>query len=168
MSGARARGKNHGMEGAPEYGTWRAMRRRCYDPSRRSFARYGGRGIGVCERWADFLAFYEDMGPRPQGATLDRIDTDGNYEPANCRWATYREQNSNRADTILIAYQGRTQCLTAWAEELGVHPSLLFSRYHLGWSISDILTRPSRGRKGWSQRDSKRRKPAPANRSGPE
>lgn len=89
----------HGMYGTPTYLSWAAMIARCTRPRHKKWSHYGGRGITICDRWRDFPNFLADMGERPAGHTLDRIDVDGNYEPGNCRWATPTQQRSNRRDS---------------------------------------------------------------------
>lgn len=93
----------HGMIGTPTYRSWASMVTRCRNPNSTQYAYYGGRGITVCERWLDFRSFLEDMGERPAGTSIDRIDNSRNYEPGNCKWATRAEQNRNRRDTKLSA-----------------------------------------------------------------
>lgn len=83
------------------YASWMKMVARCSNPNLRIFKYYGGRGIRVCDRWLSFENFLADMGERPNGMTLDRINVDGNYEPGNCRWATHAQQMHNRRDTVL-------------------------------------------------------------------
>jgi hypothetical protein len=94
---AIARSTKHGMAQTREYNSWVAMKDRCSNPSHRAYPRYGGKGISVCVRWiVSFENFYADMGPRPAGTSLDRRNSNGDYEPGNCRWATALEQRHNR------------------------------------------------------------------------
>lgn len=96
------------MTGTPEYQSWASMKTRCLNPKIKHAKNYSGRGVKVCDRWANsFSEFYKDMGPRPKGKTLDRIDNDGNYEPGNCRWATPRQQRENtRPKSNMTGYTG--------------------------------------------------------------
>ena len=92
----------NGLSRSPSYRSWDAMIQRCYDKSVPHYERYGGRGISVCDRWKNsFLDFLKDMGDRPEGKTLDRIDNNGNYEPLNCKWSTIKEQSSNKRPRIV-------------------------------------------------------------------
>jgi len=131
----------HGMNMTPEYCAWVSMRRRCQAKRSPKQSSYIARGITVCERWSEFINFYEDMGPRPSDKhSLDRIDNNGNYEPGNCRWATAKEQNRNRRGLLWITYNGRTQLLADWSRELGIEPSVLSSRIKKGLPEEQIFT----------------------------
>lgn len=93
FTGAR---RTHGLTNTSLFRSWNAMIQRCTNPNRDNYPYYGGRGIKVCDRWKSFAAFAEDMGERPEGKTLDRINTNGDYEPGNCRWASFAEQMKSR------------------------------------------------------------------------
>lgn len=107
---ARRRVRTHGMTDSPEFQSWTAMRKRCLNPNHKAYHRYGGRGITICPEWDSFEKFYVDMGPRPEGTSLDRVDLDGNYEPSNCRWVAVQEQSQNReiVKRAMVAGTSRT------------------------------------------------------------
>ena len=94
---------SHGMTNSREHNSWRQMKSRCGDSNHHAWKHYGGRGIQVCKRWESFENFFVDMGERPVGTSLDRIDTNGNYEPGNCRWADAKTQGANRRGTKAYA-----------------------------------------------------------------
>ena len=115
------------------------MLRRCQDPNDKGYANYGGRGIKVCDRWQDFAKFFADMGKKPQGMSIERIDNNKGYEPGNCRWATPTEQGRNRRTNVLFTFQGKTLCLKEWCIRLGHPPSRIYKRIEIGWAIEKAL-----------------------------
>lgn len=128
---------------SPEYLAWQNMRARCNRPSHPSYAAYGGRGIKVCERWDDYANFLADMGRRPgPGYSIERKDNNGPYSPENCRWATEPEQRRNTRKTRVLTFNGKTQCLTDWAAEIGISLDGLRARLQAGMSAEEALTRP--------------------------
>jgi hypothetical protein len=141
----QSRLKTHGMTGSPEYRSWCHIIGRCYNETDMGYPSYGGRGITVCERWrTSFANFFADMGPKPDGCriSIERRENDGHYEPGNCYWATPKQQNRNRRNTRLLTFDGRTQCIAAWAEEIGMTWDTLRARLALGWSAERALTEP--------------------------
>ena len=147
----------HGMSYTPIYGIWNAMVQRCYNLNHIRYEDYGGRGILVCARWHLFNNFYDDMGDRPEGLTLERINNDGNYEPGNCKWATRVEQQSNRRLQKPMScgpnkqrwFIARNKKMTKYIKsnnqrEFARQWELVRSR------ISDCLHREQRQHKGWT------------------
>lgn len=120
--------KRASQPASPTYQVWSSMKARCGDPRSPSYPDYGGRGITVCERWESFEAFLADMGERPAGRTLDRIDGNRGYEPSNCRWATLVEQNTNRRGVTIV--DGIS--LNAFAEREGIPYSSLYRAVRAG------------------------------------
>lgn len=126
------------------YRCWAGIKNRCFNKKNPCWKHYGGRGITVCGRWASsFVAFLEDVGlPPTERHTIERVDVNGNYEPGNVRWATMKEQQRNRRNNHLLTYEGVSQCMSAWAEQLAMTPGQLRNRLRLGWTVADALTIP--------------------------
>lgn len=134
------------------YSSWEHMLDRCYNEKHTHYKHYGGRGIVVCDRWREsFDAFVDDMGERPEGLTLDRIDNERGYEPSNCRWATYQEQNRNKTNGTELTFQGESLSVTEWAEKLDISRQVIFGRLSVGWTVERALTTPVRKRR-WGKR----------------
>lgn len=134
----------HGMAYTSTYRIWNNMIQRCTNANIPNYKDYGGRGIKVCDQWLNsFEAFLEDMGEKPEGLTLERIDNSKGYEPDNCRWATRTEQARNRRSNRMLTWAGKTQCVTAWAEELGLPKTTMMARLRCGWSTKRIFTTPA-------------------------
>jgi len=127
------------MNSKKTYLAWNSMLYRCLNRNSDSYDRYGGRGIGVCERWMTFANFLADMGEAPAGMSLDRINNDGNYEPGNCRWATWHQQAANRRGTRLITHAGRTMPVRAWEREFGFGVGTIRTRLERGWPIDRAM-----------------------------
>jgi hypothetical protein len=137
----------HGSSGTAVYGVWASMKRRCSRSKDKRFADYGGRGITVCARWQEsFEAFCSDMGPRPAGCTLERIDNSKSYEPGNCRWATRGDQQSNMRSNHVVVHGGESLTVSQWAQRLGVKRTVLYNRLCRGWSVERALGEDVRAR----------------------
>lgn len=138
--------RKHGDTGTRLYQAWENMRARCNRKSSREYENYGGRGISVCEEWqASYESFkkWALSNGYADNLTLDRIDTNGNYEPSNCRWISNQLQQYNKRNNRNITFNGKTQTLNQWAKELGIIPKTLQGRLDKsGWSVEKALTTP--------------------------
>lgn len=142
----------HGHSGkksrSSEYGIWASMISRCENPKVASYPRYGGRGIKVCVRWRkSFQEFLSDMGPRPQGKTLDRDKTNGNYCPSNCRWITPTQQNNNRRGNRRIEVDGITLTSSEWERKTGIRALTIRQRIDRGWPAKRAISEPTQNNK---------------------
>ena len=152
---AAARMTKHGMKGDPRYQCWKGVRRRCLSEGGHAFDRYGGRGIKVCSRMAEFVGFCVTMGDKPSADhSIDREDNDGNYScgecddckangwPRNVRWATDVEQGNNKRSNRLMRVGDRVQTMAEWAREYGIKLQTVWNRLEIGWSDEKALTTP--------------------------
>jgi hypothetical protein len=136
--------KKHGLYGTPTYRTWSSMKQRCKSSKAPNYKYYGGKGISVCDSWEKFENFLADMGERPENMTIDRIDSNGDYTPENCRWADADQQNRNRSCANIIEFKGVAKNLTEWAKEIGMNKQTLAERINSGWSIEKAITQRKR------------------------
>jgi hypothetical protein len=136
--------KEHGMTNSPEFTSWTAMKKRCYENGGRD--RYREKGITVCDRWLhSFANFFADMGPKPSPRhTIERENNSGNYEPGNCVWALPVQQQRNRDNCVYVTVDGRRMTVTEAAEILGLKRDTVFSRLKMGWSFEDAVKTPIR------------------------
>lgn len=140
---------NHTKNGKQSkiYQIWACMTQRCTNPHTTNYHNYGGRGIEVCERWTEFENFLIDMGEIPKGCQIDRINNNGNYCKENCHWVTPKQNGRNRRTNRLITFRGKTQCVTAWAEEIGISSKMIYKRLNRNWFVERALTAPTKQRK---------------------
>lgn len=133
----------HAVKGSKsrEYRSWSAMKSRCLCESHSDYLNYGGRGITICPQWVDsFETFLSDMGECLEGYTLDRLDVNGSYSPENCRWASRKDQDRNKRNTVWVVWQGERVQLRTLAERFGIDRSLVMMRHRAGWPLSRILS----------------------------
>jgi hypothetical protein len=136
-----------GAPNSPTYRSWRAMVERCTNPKNSAYKNYGGRGIGIDPSWRDFCSFLADMGERPERGTIERLDSNKNYGPTNCKWASRAEQSRNTRRTRLFTLDGKTQCLKDWTLEYGLkYGTVLCRMSKFGWSFERAIKTPCLGR----------------------
>lgn len=138
----------HGQTNTHLFRVWSHMKERCEREKHPHFKDYGGRGISVCAEWKEFLSFkaWAERSGYQSGLTIDRIDTNGNYEPSNCRWATQKEQQNNKRSNHKVEYNGEIHNLSEWADMLGIGRTTLRERLKCGWPIERALFAPVRKR----------------------
>ena len=125
------------------YKIWIGIKQRCFNPNTEHYGRYGGRGITMCEAWAnDYAAFLADVGEQPKGMTLERIDNDKGYEPNNVRWSSRKDQANNRVTNVVVEYQGMSKTLAQWADHLGMKYGCIGSRWKKGIRGDALFTPP--------------------------
>jgi len=130
---------NFGGKPSGVYSSWQHLKDRCLNKNNTEYNYYGGKGIEVCEKWLNFTGFLEDMGDRPRGKTIDRIDINGNYNKENCKWSTFTDQMNNTRRSRYLTYNNQKQTVAQWAKERGMNYSTLSTRLQRGWSIKRAI-----------------------------
>lgn len=134
-------GQTSGKKWSPTYSVWHGMLQRCLNPKNPRWSDYGGRGITICAEWRQsFEAFLSDMGERPDGCSIDRIDNDGPYQKDNCVWVNSTQQNRNKRSNRKLTFNGKTLTLAEWAEETSIPYFTLHTRLRRGWTIEQALS----------------------------
>jgi hypothetical protein len=133
----------HGCKGTKLYRVWCSMKERCNNPNNKSYSRYGGRGITICEDWMLSFEKFNEWAINngySENLTIDRKNNNGNYEPSNCRWITISEQNRNYSRNHLITYKGQTKCLSDWADSFGINRTTVAFRLKQGKPLDEVFS----------------------------
>lgn len=135
------RSTKHGMTNSSEYKTWCGMKRRCLNKNDKRYKDYGARNINICDRWIhSFEKFFLDMGSKPHGYSIERIDNNGNYEPNNCVWMKISDQTKNKRSNILLTYKKQTHILADWSRITGIKAGTIKARLDRGWPVEKALS----------------------------
>ena len=146
----KGKNKTHGYSHTRLYRLWIGIKTRCYNPNRKGFYLYGGRGIKMCSEWKkDFLSFrewalnngYDENAPRGE-YTIDRIDVNSDYSPENCRFISMKEQANNRRKTTFITYRGETKTMSEWCEIYNLKINTAHKRIKMGWDLDKVFNTP--------------------------
>ena len=133
----------HLKTGSREYRSWGSMKQRCTNKNAKEYNNYGGRGIKICEEWLDnFETFYKDMGDRPEGTSIDRIDNNGNYTLGNCRWSTRKEQQNNMRNVKKYKFKNQTMTISEWSQKISIESHTLYTRVRRGWGFKRAIETP--------------------------
>lgn len=132
----------HGETDSPAWNSWKSMIERCEWRGHKSWKDYGGRGISVCASWHRYENFRSDMGQRPDGSQLDRVDNSKGYEPSNCRWSTPRQNANNRRSSVFLELGNERLTVSQWARRLNILNCTLSGRIRAGWSVEKTLSTP--------------------------
>ncbi|MBO7715855.1 MAG: hypothetical protein J6S85_19990 [Methanobrevibacter sp.] len=132
----------HGQRHTKLYKVWEGMKRRCFNKNDHSYKHYGGKGIKVCKEWLHFPPFFEwaKANGYKEGLTIDRIDSNGNYEPKNCRWVSHKVQNRNYSRNHMITYNGETRCLADWADFFKINRATVLFRLKQGKPLPEVFS----------------------------